>query len=274
MRAPVSLTLAIVVLGAMTAGCSNGDHSASPASGGEVTSIPKVVVKPVSAASLLSGSSAQRACVAGRQLALPAGATAIVRHPVVVHTRPSQTAPELARFGLLNVNGVRTVFALRAARLGASCHAAWFRVQVPVRPNGVTGWVDAKSVAIYRVDTRVVVDLSDRRVEVFRRGKLVLSTPAAIGRPETPTPLGRYYVNQRLLAGDATGPFGPGAAGISAFSPVLKNWAQGGPIAIHGTNAEWSIGEAASNGCVRITNRDLVRLIHLVVEGTPVTIRA
>lgn len=273
MRALALLTLATVVLAAVTAGCGDGDHSATPANDGKVSSVPEVAVKPDSQSALVPGASSQGGCVAGRQVALAPGTTAIVRHPVVVHTRASRTAPELARFGLRNVNGVRTVFALRAARLGASCRPAWLRIQVPIRPNGVTGWVSAKSVAIYRVDTRVVVDLSDRRVEVFRRGKLVLSTRAAIGRPETPTPVGRYYVNQRLLAADATGPFGPGAAGISAFAPGLKNWAQGGPIAIHGTNAEWSIGEAASNGCVRITNRDLLRLIHIAVEGTPVTIR-
>lgn len=273
MRALVLVALATVALAATAAGCGNDDRSANSADGGKVPSAPKVEVKHISQSTLLSGTSS-RSCVVGRQVALAPGATAVVRHPVVVYTRASQTAPELARFGLVNANGVRTVFALRAARLGASCHATWFRVQVPIRPNGVTGWVRAKSVAIYRVDTRVVVDLSDRRVEVFRRGKLVLSTPAAIGRPETPTPPGRYYVNQRLLAADADGPYGPGAAGISAFSPVLTNWPQGGPIAIHGTNAEWSIGKAASNGCVRITNRDLLRLIHIVVEGTPVTIRS
>lgn len=274
MRAPVLLALATVVLAAVTAGCGNGDHSATPADQGKVSSFPKVMVKPISQSALLSGARSRGGCVVGRQIALAPGATAIVRHPVVVHTRASQTAPELARFDLVNANGVRTVFALRAARLGASCRATWFRVQVPVRPNGATGWVSAKSVTIYRVDTRVVVDLSDRRVDVFRRGALILSTPTAIGRPETPTPVGRYYVNQRLLTTDTSGPFGPGGAGISAFSPVLKNWPQGGPIAIHGTNAEWSIGKAASNGCLRIKNRDLLRLIHIVEEGTPVTIRA
>jgi lipoprotein-anchoring transpeptidase ErfK/SrfK len=274
MRALVLFALATVMLAALTAGCSDRDHSATPANEGKVSSVPKAVVKPISQSALLSGATSPGGCVAGRQVALAPGTTAIVRHPVVVRTRASQSAPELARFGRVNVNGVRTVFALRTARLGASCRPTWLRVQVPIRPNGVTGWVSAASVTIYRVDTSVVIDLSDRRVEVFRRGKLVISTPAAIGRPETPTPLGRYYINQRLLTTDSSGPFGPGGAGISAFSPVLKNWPQGGPIAIHGTNAEWSIGEAASNGCVRITNSELLRLIHIVEEGTPVTIRA
>jgi lipoprotein-anchoring transpeptidase ErfK/SrfK len=102
---------------------------------------------------------------------------------------------------------------------------------------------------------------------------LVLSSPAAVGSPATPTPLGRYYVNQRLIPGDPRGPFGPGAVGISAFSPVLTGWTQGGPIAIHGTNEPWSIGRAVSNGCIRVPNAVLRKLFAQTPSGTPVLIR-
>ena len=95
----------------------------------------------------------------------------------------------------------------------------------------------------------------------------------AVGRPETPTPTGSYYVNQRLLAADPSGPWGPGGIGISAFSPVLVDWPQGGPIAIHGTDEPWTIGRAVSHGCLRIDNNVLARLIRLVPDGTPVRIR-
>jgi lipoprotein-anchoring transpeptidase ErfK/SrfK len=101
----------------------------------------------------------------------------------------------------------------------------------------------------------------------------VLSSVAAIGSSATPTPLGRYYVNQRLVPSDPNGPFGPGAVGISAFSPVLTGWAQGGPIGIHGTNQPWSIGHAVSNGCIRLPNPVAKRLFFATPEGTPVIIR-
>jgi lipoprotein-anchoring transpeptidase ErfK/SrfK len=55
---------------------------------------------------------------------------------------------------------------------------------------------------------------------------------------------------------------------------VLTGGAQGGPVAIHGTNAPWSIGEAVSNGCIRVANADLRRLSAAAVAGTPVVIRA
>jgi lipoprotein-anchoring transpeptidase ErfK/SrfK len=124
------------------------------------------------------------------------------------------------------------------------------------------------------VRTRIVVDLSARRVTLFRAGRKVLATTAAVGSPATPTPTGRYYVNQRLVPTDPGGPFGPGAIGISAFSEVLTGWTQGGPVAIHGTNEPWLIGRAVSNGCIRVRNDDLRRLFKLAVAGTPVEIRA
>ncbi|MDX6455249.1 MAG: hypothetical protein QOD48_1356, partial [Gaiellaceae bacterium] len=134
-------------------------------------------------------------------------------------------------------------------------------------------WVRASHVQLVRVRTRIVVDLSERRVRFYKRGRLVLSSTAAVGSSATPTPLGRYYVNQRLIPRDPGGPFGPGAIGISAFSPVLTGWTQGGPIAIHGTNEPWSIGRAVSNGCIRLPNAALRKLFAQTPSGTPVLIR-
>lgn len=177
------------------------------------------------------------------------------------------------RFEKRNVNGVATVFGVLASRVDGSCRATHFKVQLPVRPTGSTGWVRAVDVRLRAVHTRIAVDLSQRRITLFRGGRIVLVTTAVIGAPSTPTPTGRFYVNQRLLTSNPTGAYGPGAVGISAFSPVLLNWAQGGPIAIHGTNAPDMIGFAVSHGCLRIRNVDIRRLLRLAEEGTPVEIR-
>jgi lipoprotein-anchoring transpeptidase ErfK/SrfK len=197
---------------------------------------------------------------------------ALVRRPTTARSRPDGVA--IAHFDRINVNGVRTVFGVLAVRRNAACEPTWYRVQLPMRPNGAVGWVPAADVVLRRVTTRILVDLSDRRVTLFRDGRQVLATRAAIGKPGTPTPTGRYYVNQRLRAPDPAGPFGPGAVGISAFSPTLQDWAQGGPIAIHGTNTPYKLGLAVSHGCVRIGNADLLRLFEHAEEGTPVLIRS
>jgi hypothetical protein len=171
-----------------------------------------------------------------------------------------------------NQNGVRTVFGVRAAVMGGECEPLWYRVQLPIRPNGATGYVRAEAVTVYSVRTRIEIDLSTRRLSLYRRGKLVLTTTAGIGAAGTPTPTGRYYVNQRFRTTVPGGPFGPGAIGISAFSPTLTDWAQGGPIAVHGTNDPSSIGRLASHGCVRVENRVFWRLLFATATGAPVVI--
>ena len=197
---------------------------------------------------------------------------AIVRSQALVSRRPGTHA--LATFEKLNANRVPTIFSIRGARVDAMCKPSWYLVQIPKRPNGVTAWVPAAQVDVAKVTTRIVVDLSEKRVTLYKGGRKVLSSTAAIGAPATPTPTGHFYVNQRLIPTDKGGPFGPGAVGISAFSNVLTGWTQGGPIAIHGTNAPWSIGKAVSNGCIRIPNPVLRKLFDQALSGTPVLIRS
>jgi hypothetical protein len=177
-------------------------------------------------------------------------------------------------FGPRNVNGHATVLGILARRLGAGCKAEWYRVELPVRPNGTTGWVRARDVDVGVVHTRIVVDLSERRLTFFRSGQPVLSTPAAVGSTSTPTPTGRFYVDQRLIPADPEGPWGPAAIGVSAHSDVLRNWAQGGPIAIHGTNEPFSVGRPVSHGCIRLANAVLEKLFWQTPAGTPVIINA
>ena len=196
---------------------------------------------------------------------------AVVRQKARAYRKPARRA--FADFDRLNQNGVPTVFRVLGTVRTRDCRTRWYRVQLPVKPNGVTGYVRADAVQVGRVRTRIVVDISERRLTFFRNGKRVLGTTVAVGSPATPTPTGHYYVNQRLIPTDTSGPFGPGANGISAFSNVLTGWAQGGPIAIHGTNEPWSIGHAVSNGCIRVHNSVQKGLFAAVPAGTPVLIR-
>ena len=195
---------------------------------------------------------------------------AVARKRLYAYRRPGRI--KLRRFDLHNQNGFATVFGIRGAIVDKHCGPLWYRVQLPLKPNGIRGYVRASAVEVGRVRTRIVVDLSERRLTYLRNGRPRVRAAVAIGSPSTPTPTGRYYVNQRLVPDDTSGPFGPGALGISAFSNVLTGWTQGGPIAIHGTNAPWSIGHAVSNGCIRVRNDILRHLFARTPAGTPVTI--
>ncbi len=233
-----------------------------------------LIVPSLAAGSRDHGVAPSTGCVPGSVLGMRTSRlsyAAQALRPLVVRRAPD--GPVLQRFETKNANGAATVFGVLAARVDGSCRATAYRVQLPIRPNGSTGWVRPSDVRLLTVHTRIVVDLSQRRVTLFRDGRPILVTTAVIGAPTTPTPTGRYYVNQRLLAANPAGAYGPGAVGISAFSPVLQGWAQGGPIAIHGTDAPDMIGFAVSHGCVRIRNTAIVQLLRLTDDGTPVEIR-
>lgn len=195
---------------------------------------------------------------------------ALLKQDAEAYRRPGREP--LATFKTLNENGYPMTFAIVGAVVDASCAAAWYRVQLPMRPNGVIGYVRPADVAVQKVTTRIVVDVSARELTFYRGRTRVLTTPVAVGSPSTPTPIGRFYVNQRIVTTNPNGPFGPAALGVSAFSNVLTGWAQGGPIGIHGTNQPWSIGRAVSNGCIRVPNETLARLFAATHGGTPVII--
>jgi lipoprotein-anchoring transpeptidase ErfK/SrfK len=212
-------------------------------------------------------------CTPGEQLPLGSVRTAYAASAprgAVAYEQPGRAV--VARFGRKNVNDYPTVFGIVGAVVRRNCTPTWYRVQLPQKPNGKMAFVRARALRVETVQTRIVIDVSQRRLTLYRDAKPVLAAAVAVGAPSTPTPTGRFYVNQRLVPTDPGGPYGPGAIGISAFSNVLTGWAQGGPVAIHGTNEPWSIGHAVSNGCIRLPNATLTKLFRMTLAGTPVII--
>ena len=94
-----------------------------------------------------------------------------------------------------------------------------------------------------------------------------------MGAPATPTPRGRFFVEEALaLSPRAHG--GPFALATSARSDVLQEF-DGGPgqIALHGTTASGgTLGTAASHGCIRLAPRRIIWLAHRIAGGTLVTV--
>ena len=234
---------------------------------------------------MLVGALAVSPALAGRPVHTSASCRAGVLHPVGtpvaayaavvrVKTRAYERPGGRLRatFSKLTDLGYPTTFSIVGAILNRRCTATWYRVKLPMKPNGSVGYVRPGDVSVEEVTTRISVDLSRRELSLYRRGKLVLRTPVAVGSSSTPTPIGQYYVDQRITTPNPEGPFGPVVLAISAFSNVLQGWAKGGPIAIHGTNAPWTIGQAASHGCIRVRNETLVRLFAATPGGTPVVI--
>ncbi len=158
----------------------------------------------------------------------------------------------------------------------------WLEVQVPVRPNGTTGWVHDSALEVASTTLAIHISLTERRLQLIDRGVLLLDVPAGIGRSATPTPTGQFTVTDVVPSANAAGGYGPVALALDGYSESLDRFGSddgsGGAVAgvpvlaIHGTNRPASVGQAESNGCPRLTNDDIVRLAALAPAGTPVQI--
>jgi lipoprotein-anchoring transpeptidase ErfK/SrfK len=146
----------------------------------------------------------------------------------------------------------------------------WYRVRIQHRPNGTSGWVLAKRLTLRAVRTRIVVRRRARTLTVRRAGKVLMSVPVAVGARKTPTPLGTYFVTARFRPEiDYLGAY---AFETSAFSR-LSDWPGGGIVGIHGTDQPQLLGRAVSHGCIRVSDRAVLRLRQLIPLGAPISIR-
>jgi lipoprotein-anchoring transpeptidase ErfK/SrfK len=164
---------------------------------------------------------------------------------------------------------VRTVLPVVATRGG------WVRVLLPGRPNAHKGWIRTSRTRPASTPWQLRVDLSARRVTVYHDGAVVRHFRAVIGAAATPTPRGRFFVEEAVrLASTASG--GPYALATSARSDVLQEF-EGGPgqIALHGMNhLTGAAGTAVSHGCLRLSTAAITWLARRIGRGVPVTVTA
>ncbi|HET6874991.1 MAG TPA: L,D-transpeptidase [Acidimicrobiales bacterium] len=163
--------------------------------------------------------------------------------------------------------GVDPVFLVRQQQ------GSWLYVYVPERPNGSSMWIPAQDVTLSTDPYALTVSLSRHVLTAWKDGEPLFTTPAAVGKPSTPTPTGTFFVTEVLRQPNPRGAYGPYAFGISAFSDQLEHFGGGpGQIGVHGTNEPSSIGHAASHGCVRLSNPTVTQLRSFLPLGTPVII--
>ncbi|OCJ07899.1 oxidoreductase [Rhizobium sp. AC44/96] len=98
---------------------------------------------------------------------------------------------------------------------------------------------------------------------------------ATIGRKaEWPswTPTASMIERKPRLAQYAGGvPGGPNNP-LGAAALYLYRGSEDTKFRLHGTNEPWLIGQAVSNGCIRLTNEDIVDLYSRIPVGTPVLV--
>jgi hypothetical protein len=164
------------------------------------------------------------------------------------------------------------VLALDAVR-ARDGRALWYRISVPGRPNGRTGWVRAGAVELRPVKKRLIIYRGARRFEFWDGSRLVRTGRIAVGKPGAETPLGLFYVTDKFSP--AIDPdwaiLGEFAFETSAYSK-LTDWPGGGIVGVHGTPWPHLLGQAVSHGCIRLHNDDVSFLRSRVPVGTPVKI--
>lgn len=153
----------------------------------------------------------------------------------------------------------------------------WVQVQLPVRPNGTTGWIPAEGLEESTTDLHIEVSLSWYRLKLFDGDELLLDAPVAVGATDSPTPTGTFFTTTLMQGYPQPSAYGVAAIGLSGFSEVLDSFSGGPPqIAIHGTYDDAAIGSQVSNGCIRLSNADITALVAALPQhlGVPVTIAA
>jgi lipoprotein-anchoring transpeptidase ErfK/SrfK len=186
----------------------------------------------------------------------------------VAHSTPSASGARVLVLHQFRPDFRRQEVLAVASTLGSDGNV-WYKLNLPMRPNGMTGWVQASQVELKPVTTRILININARRLEVLRGKNVLYKTTVAVGRPGMETPVGHFYVQVRFHPDD---PFlGVFAFETSAYSK-LTDWPGGGVVGIHGTSAPQLLGQAVSHGCVRMSNEAATALKRLVPVGTPITI--
>ncbi|MEA2125517.1 MAG: hypothetical protein QOI80_2299 [Solirubrobacteraceae bacterium] len=133
-----------------------------------------------------------------------------------------------------------------------------------------------------RYPTIITVEKDTFTLRLFKRLRYDRSYSVAVGQPAYPTPEGLFAIQSKQVNPTWTAPNSPWAgeaAGQSYSSddpnnPLKARWmGVNGSVGIHGTAQDYSIGTAASHGCIRMHVSDVIDLFDRVSIGTPVLIR-
>lgn len=106
----------------------------------------------------------------------------------------------------------------------------------------------------------ILIETQQKKLYLLRDGKPVKAYACAVGKLETPSPLGSFRIVEKSHWGEGFGGYWLG---------LDCPWGQYG---IHGTLSPASIGSSASHGCFRMFNSDVQELYGFVAVGTPVLV--
>lgn len=106
----------------------------------------------------------------------------------------------------------------------------------------------------------ILICIDEKKIYLLKSGRPFKSYACAVGKQETPSPVGFYKIVDKQHWGEGFGGYWIG---------INCPW---GHYGMHGTTRPDTIGQAASHGCFRMRNRDVKELYSIVPLSTPVLI--
>ena len=118
-----------------------------------------------------------------------------------------------------------------------------------------------------------IIDLQDFALTVHLQGYYVKRYDVGIGKDGS-SPLGKFSVLNKVENPQYTGPDGKVLLPDDPKNPLGERWVDlGDSYGIHGTIDPDSIGKAASRGCIRLRDKDIIEVYDFLVKGSEVVIR-
>jgi hypothetical protein len=271
-----------------------GDHTftVDPAKAGVQIDIPRMVESAVRLSR--SGGLAHRLLrdVRGERLneSVPLEAAVsqtrvetLVAHVARVLDRPAHNArvvPKPLATGLRIVPS-EAGLAVKQPQLQRALTAALVRIEdsrtvtVPTRAVFPRFWTSSLE---RRYSTMILVSRETFTLRLFKRLKLVKTYRIAVGRAGLETPAGFYEINDKQVNPSWHVPMSSWAGALAGqvippgpADPIKSRWLGFyNGAGIHGTADTWSLGSAASHGCVRMAIPDVEQLYDLVPLHTPI----
>ena len=148
----------------------------------------------------------------------------------------------------------------------------WLKVDLLARPNHQQGWIKRSDVTLTSHRFHLALTKSTFTLQAFDGDSLLGQTQVVIGRDATFTPVGNFFITEKIPRPPA-GTYGPWILATSGYSESLDDFDGGLPqMALHGTNRPDLIGTMASNGCIRMPNDFISKLAYTIPAGTPLVI--
>lgn len=148
-------------------------------------------------------------------------------------------------------------------------------IAVPTRPAQPRVSTTA---LLHQYETLILISRETFTLRLYKQLRLVKTYPIAVGRAGLETPAGMYEINDKQVNpswhvpnSSWAGPLAGRVIPPGPDDPIKARWLGFyNGAGIHGTADTWSLGSAASHGCVRMSIPDVEQLYDLVPLHTPI----